>query len=245
MQIALISDIHGNLPALEAVLTELQSEDIDQLICLGDVALFGPQPREVLARLRELSGTMVLGNTDAWALDPGPYEVRDEESYRYFDVESWGAQQLSPADLEYMGSFQPIVEVRIDEETNLIGYHGSPRALGELILATTPDDELETMLSGYQATLMAGGHSHTQMLRRFGATTLINPGSTGLPFLLDPSTGRARNPSWAEYAVVRRQAGGLRIDLRRTAYEPAQLIRAALSSGMPHAEWWIRGWAGG
>jgi putative phosphoesterase len=242
MRIALISDIHGNLLALEAVLTELQNENIDQFICLGDVALFGPQPREVLARLRGLAGTMVLGNTDAWALGPGPSEMRDEDSLRFFDVESWGAQQLSPTDLEYMSSFRPVVEVHLDKETNLLCYHGSPRAIEDLILATTADEELEAMLSGHQADVMAGGHSHAQMLRRFGATTLINPGSTGLPFVADLLTGRSRNPSWAEYAVVSKQASSLTIDLRRTLYDTTELVRTALASGMPHAEWWIKGW---
>lgn len=242
MRIVLISDIHGNLPALETILADLQNEQVDQIVCLGDVALFGPQPHEVLARLRLLSSTMVLGNTDARALGRSPYEARDEDSFRINEVEFWGMQQLSPTDLEYLGSFQPIVEVSIDEEANLICYHGSPRAIGDIILATTPDDELETMLSGYQATVMAGGHTHTQMLRRFGAATLINPGSAGIPFVLDQSTGRARHPSWAEYAVVSRPAGGLRIELRRTPYDTQPLIRAALASGMPHAEWWIRDW---
>jgi predicted phosphodiesterase len=242
MQIALISDIHGNLPALVAVLAELDAGGIHQIVCLGDVALFGPQPREVLSVLRELACPMVMGNTDAWALDPQPFEARDEDSPRFYKIELWGAGQLSADDLEYMSSFQPCVEITLGAGDNLFCFHGSPRSNTDAILSTTADDELAPMLSGWQATLMASGHTHTQMLRRFGETTLLNPGSAGLPVIPDPLTGKARSPAWAEYAVVSWQAGDLQIEFRRTAYDTSELIRAALSSGMPHAGWWARSW---
>jgi len=70
MRIALIADIHGNLVALETVLHELAQESIDQILCLGDVGALGPQPHEVIDRLRQLQCTVVLGNTDAWLLAP-------------------------------------------------------------------------------------------------------------------------------------------------------------------------------
>jgi putative phosphoesterase len=244
MRIALISDIHGNLPALDAVLAELDAAAIDQIVCLGDVALFGPQPREVLARLKELGGPVVMGNTDAWALAPLPFEIRDEDSHRFYEVELWGARQLSAVDLDYMGSFQPSVETPLGSGQSLLCFHGSPRSNTEAILSTTPDDELGLMLSGCQVAIMAVGHTHAQMMRRFGATTLINPGSAGLPIVPDPLTGKARNPPWAEYAVVGWQAGSPRIEFRRTLYETSGLIRSALVCGMPHAEWWVRGWTG-
>ena len=98
------------------------------------------------------------------------------------------------------------------------------------------------MLAGYRATVMAGGHSHSQLLRRFGEATLINPGSVGQPIVLERITGKVRHPAWAEYALVTWQAGNLRIDLRRTPYDTAEVIRTALTSGMPHAKWWVWGW---
>lgn len=242
MQIALISDIHGNLPALEAVLAELEAEGIDQMVCLGDVALFGPQPRPVLALLKEVACPVVMGNTDAWALDPGPFEARDEDSHRFYGIELWGARELTTGALDYLSSFQPSVEVPFGGGESLLCYHGSPRSNTDTILSTTPDDELDPMLSDYQAIVMAGGHTHTQMLRRFRRTTLINPGSTGLPIVLDASTGKVRSPAWAEYALVGWQAGALGIEFRRTPYDIDSLIEVALACGMPHAEWWVRSW---
>jgi putative phosphoesterase len=244
MRIALISDIHGNLAALEAVLADLDTENIDKIVCLGDVALFGPQPRQVLARLKKLGHPVVMGNTDAWALDPQPFALRDEDSHRFYEVELWGARQLSVADLDYVNSFQPSVEITFSEGESLLCYHGSPRSNTDVILSTTLDDELEQMLTGFQATVMAGGHTHAQMLRRFGETTLMNPGSTGLAIIADPSTGKIRSPAWAEYAVVSWQADCLRIEFRRTPFDVTRLIRTALASDMPHADWWVRGRAG-
>ena len=72
MRIGLISDIHGNLIALESVLSELKREQVDSMICLGDVAALGPQPHEVIERLRKLNCPVVMGNTDDWYLQPLP-----------------------------------------------------------------------------------------------------------------------------------------------------------------------------
>jgi putative phosphoesterase len=242
-RIAIISDIHGNLPALEAVLADLDAEGIEQIVCLGDVALFGPQPHEVIARLKDLDCPVVMGNTDAWALDPRPHEMRDENTQRVFDVEFWGTRQLSPADLDHVSTFQPIVEISLGEDTNLLCFHGSPRSNTDVIVSTTREDDLERMLSGFHATVMAGGHTHTQMLRRFGEVMLINPGSAGLPYDRVQLTGHVRHPPWAEYTVVGRQDGRLQVESRRTPFDVPALIQAALESGMPHWEWWIKDWS--
>ncbi|NIW96182.1 MAG: metallophosphoesterase, partial [Phycisphaerae bacterium] len=81
-------------------------------------------------------------------------------------------------------------------------FHGSPQSNTDLIFATTSEEDLERMLSGFQATGMAGGHSHTQMLRRYKDVLLFNPGSIGMPFEYSRQTGQVRNPPWAEYALL-------------------------------------------
>ena len=233
MQIGIISDIHGNLVALESVLTDLATEHIDHVVCLGDVATDGPQPREVIARLRELNCSIVMGNMDAWLLCPRPRKVRNDRSRRITEIQLWGASQLSPDDLDYLRAFPRTVDLSLDmptDATDLLCFHGSPTSSEEGILSTISDEELERVLSGYQATVMAGGHTHTQMLRRNGDTTILNPGSAGAP----------RHPPWAEYAVVQWQNSSLRIELRRTLLDVDSVIEAALSSNMPHVDWWIQ-----
>lgn len=246
MRIAIISDIHGNLPALEAVLADLGQADVDQVICLGDVAVFGPQPQEVIARLRELNCAAVMGNTDAWALEPRPHGMRDENTRRVYEIELWGARQLTSAGLDYLRTFQPTVEMSLGGGgERLLAYHGSPRSSVEVIVATTPDEELAGMLSGSRATVMAGGHTHQQMLRRYNEAALINPGSVGLPYERVTATGQVRHPPRAEYALAGWEDGVLSVDFRRVPFDVDLLIQTALESGMPHAGWWIQGWSRG
>ena len=248
MRTAIISDIHGNLTALEAVLTELEYRavsaggSVDKLVCLGDVAAFGPQPRQVLARLQACNCPVVMGNTDAWLLDPRSHETRDQDTQRVTDIELWSAQQLSAADLEYVRTFRPTVELPLGDGMTLLCSHGSPHSNTDVITSTTPDAELERMLGSFRATVMAGGHTHAQMLRRFGHATLINPGSIGLPYERSPATGQVCHPPWAEYALVGWQNGAMAIEFRRAYLNLEALIQAALESDMPHVEWWIKNW---
>jgi len=241
MRIAIISDIHGNLCALEAVLARLAQERIDQFVCLGDVVLFGPQPCETLACVQALDCPVVMGNTDAWALDPQPHPIRDEQSAFFNTIELWGAQQLTAADQAYVHTFQPVVTLTLDAATTLLCYHGSPKSYHEIIVATTPNDEIGTLLGEQPARLLAGGHTHAQYVRRYQEKLLLNPGSVGLPYetLAD---GTNRNPPWAEYAIVEWSAGNLEVTLRRVPYAIAPLLEAVKTSGMPHGDWWSKDW---
>ncbi len=241
MRLVIISDIHGNLPALEAVLRELEAEPPDQFICLGDVAATGPQPDEVLAQLRSLDCPVVLGNTDAYLLDPQPTQGAEEDVRKVEEIDRWCATQLSPANLQYLGTFRPTITVHLEEGSRLLCYHGSPRSYHEVIAATTPDEDLLPMFGDKQATVMAGGHWHFQMLRRYGAGILLNPGSVGLTYDILPS-GSVRVPARAEYALLTSDDGALRIELRRVPYEQGATVRAMFDRGMPHAGWWSAGW---
>jgi len=242
MRIAILSDIHGNLVALEAVLADLDAERIDQIVCLGDVAVFGPRPREVMTRLRGLNCPVVMGNMDAWLLDPRPHEVRDENYRRIMEVELWSARQLSPADLDYLRTFRPTVEVALGDGATLLCFHGSPQCNTDVIVSTTPEEELERLLSGFSATVMAGGHTHAQMLRRHRDMVFINPGSVGLSFERARHADQTRNPPWAEYGLVGWENGCLNIELRRVPFDVDVMIRAARDSGLPHLEWWVKNW---
>lgn len=242
MRIAIISDIHGNLVALEAVLADLDRFQIDQIVCLGDVAASGPQPHQIVERLQCLNCPVVMGNTDAWLLQPQPSTSTDEDTRRIEDIDRWCIEQLSPADLLYLQTFPPVLEIQLADRITLCCFHGSPRSNADIVMSTSSDQDLEQMLSPFRAPLMAGGHTHMQMLRRYKDLTIINPGSVGLPFECDSLTGQVRNPPWAEYALVGCENGNLRIELRRVPVVVDTIVQAALMSGMPHAAWWIKDW---
>ena len=242
MRIALIADIHGNLVALETVLRELEQEPLDQIVCLGDVAALGPQPREVIERLRTLQCPVVLGNTDAWLLS-SPVAQSEPEILRA--ITRWCAEQLSAEDIAYLQTFPPLLEIPMDEGRMLLCYHGSPRSFDDVIAAVTPDEKVQEMLAGFSAPVMVGGHTHIQMIRRYGDAHIVNVGSVGLAGVNagSPELPDNREVRWAEYGVLSVERGRLSIDLRRTPLDVAAVLSAGTHSGMPHLEWWVQKWS--
>jgi predicted phosphodiesterase len=242
MRIALISDIHGNLIAFDAILDDLTREEVDQVICLGDVAAFGPQPAEVVARLRDLGCPVVMGDTDTTLLAPEA-PATDETLRRLQEIDRWAVARLSPLDRNYIGAFPPTLSVALSSDVSLLCYHGSPRSFNDRIHATTSAGELEEMFAGATAQLYAGGHTHIQLLRRHGDAIVLNPGSVGLAYDRLPSPGiPVRNPPWGEYAILTIADSHLGVDLRRIPFDVSALRRVARESDMPYAEWWCAEW---
>ncbi len=244
LTIALIADIHGNLAALEAVLEALGAEFPEQILCLGDVAATGPEPREVLHRLRELGSPVVMGNADAELLDPPPpVPETSEDSRRITDIDRWCALQLDDADRAFLASFQPTMEISLGEGRNLLCCHGSPRGYNDVVTATTSDDELDSMIAGQDSAMIAGGHTHIRMLRAYRGREIFNPGSVGLAYQFLPD-GRVRVPPWAEFAMLTQSdAGTVSIDFRRVSYDRDATLRAMTERKMPHAAWWAADWS--
>ena len=187
-RVALISDIHGNAVALEAVLADIARRRVDEIACLGDVAAGGPQPREALEQLRALGCAVVRANADEWLLATMPAE----DDRRLREIVEWARGQLTDADVAYLESFVPTVELDLGKSRRMLCFHGSPRANSERLLATTPEQELARFFAGAAADVLAGGHTHLQLARRLGGSLLVNPGSVGLPFMPMPMPARSR-----------------------------------------------------
>ena len=239
-RIGLISDPHGNLLALDAVLARLEHEELDGLICLGDVAA-GPQPAETLARVRELGCPVVQGNWDEWFCEGFP-PAEDETARMLFEIgDSWVAQ-MTPEELELMRGFSPTVDLDLGGGGTALCFHGSPSSHMEGIYAITPEETLSGFLGGSEAPVLLCGHTHVQMLRRHADALVVNPGSVGLAFLAwTPQTVRVA--PWAEYGVLLwEEEGRVSVDLRRATYDVEAFLDLALESGMPHARWWVDSW---
>ncbi len=242
MRIAIISDIHGNLIALENVLAELGRERIDKIICLGDIVFGGPQPRGVITRLRELGLPIIMGNTDVHFIHTLVPDPNDESDRRAMEMIDWARAQLSADDLAFLKTLPPRIEMALENGSSLLCYHGSPESNTALILATTPDDELAQTLGNYRATVMAGGHTHVQMFRRFGDAILINPGSIGMPIERGLKGAPDHRPPWSEYAILTSNEENLGFELRRVPLDVEAMIAQARKSGMPHVELWVASW---
>jgi putative phosphoesterase len=240
VRIGLISDIHGNLPALESVLERLEGESVDTYVCLGDVAV-GPWASETVKRLRELDPVSIVGNWDAWILN-GDAPCGDTVAGRMLlEMGTFWADQLDADDVEYMRRAQNSLELDVGPR-RLAFFHGSPRSYNEPILAAMPSEELAHMLAKHLAQVVAVGHTHVQMARRLPSTIVVNPGSVGLPFLEWP-VAAARVCPWAEYGILEYDGeDSVSVELCRAPYDAQQVIDYTLASGVPHAEWWTACW---
>ena len=237
-KLAIISDLHGNLPALEATLKDIAKHDIQNILCLGDVASFGPQPKETLLRIQALKCPMVMGNADMELLEPNQAEILEEENRWFADVKHWCAEQLDESDKEFIRTFKSSLTLNLDG-LSILAYHGSPKSYNDLITATTPDEELQVFFEGTSANVYVGGHTHEQFIRRYGEARIMNPGSVGLPFIMKGSDGL--NICVAEYALLEVIDAQPNVTFRRIRYDPKALEKAAHKSAIPHAVRWI-GW---
>jgi putative phosphoesterase len=235
MRIALISDLHGNVVNLTAVLDDIRRVGVDQIVCLGDVATLGPRPDAVLDTLRELGCPCFQGNHDAFMLEPELIHTYTEAPV-VVDAVDWCRSRLSTRDLDFLRSFQSTLEIELDGASNLLLFHGSPRSHMEDLLATTPPDELDRLLDGRRATVMAGGHTHLQMLRQHRGALLVNPGSVGLPFKEYVCGSAPTLLDHAEYATVEARGGGVGVELRRVPVDRRALRDAVRASDNPLRE---------
>lgn len=238
MRLAVISDIHGECFALDQVLQDIGRQGIEQIVCLGDALQGGSQPAETLARLRELNCPVVMGNADAWLIT-GERTSEEGVSEKQEAVRAWSLAQLSESDIAYVQQFRPTIEIPLEGGKTLLCFHGSPRSFDEIILPETPDDEVRQFLSGYDATLFTGGHTHTQQLRRLGNSWYFNPGSVSLAYNWEQSDfaqGRMELDPWADYAIVTSEGASLGITFRHVPFDRNELTRIARARGKPYAE---------
>jgi putative phosphoesterase len=217
VRLALISDLHANELALDAVLADAQEAGYDQLICLGDVATLGPRPGAVLARLRELGCRCVLGNHDEFMLDAALIHTYSESPLIVSSVDSTRAS-LTVQDLAFIATFERTIALE-----GVFLFHGTPRSNMEDLLATTPAELVDEMLEGRQALVLAGGHTHLQMVRQHRGMLLVNSGSLGMPFREYAHGGPPVILPHAEYAIVEVRGASASVDLRRVALDKAAL----------------------
>ncbi|MCQ3932373.1 MAG: metallophosphoesterase [Chloroflexi bacterium] len=242
MRLAIISDIHGNLTALEAALTDIRAASPDQIVFLGDIADRGPQPHEVIQCVQSLNCPAVMGNTDDLLVaPPSATELNKQAEVPFWGMMQWCRVQLSADDLAFMRTFQPMLTIPLDNRRNLLCYHGSPRSNMDRIWVSTPDDELKAMFSQQTAPIMIGGHTHLPLFRRLHDQIILNPGSIGLAFTPTPD-GRELNNNRAEYLILTAERGRLSVEFRQVVYSLDHYIQMVQKSGMPHQAWWLSLW---
>jgi len=238
MRIAVISDIHGNLVAFDAVLADLKGEKFDRMVCLGDAIQGGAQPAETAQRLREVGCPVVMGNADAWMLTGVETDGEHPASQELIDVREWSLKQLSEDDKAFIGTFQPTITIPLTETLNLLCAHGTPRSFDEIIVPSTPYDEFYAMIKDYADNIVTGGHTHVQQIKRIGTgrTFYFNPGSVGRAFSHHQPEGQFHYDPWADYAMLSADGERLSLEFRRVPFDVEAVKQIYRTSSRPHAD---------
>lgn len=239
-RIAVFSDMHGNCVAFDALLADLSHIQVDGIVCLGDAIQGGPQPAQVVARLRELGCPVVMGNADAWLLtgeETGSESIPEERMRKMNEIRSWSLAQLSSEDRTFIQQFQPTVEFPLGSGRSLLCFHGSPKSFDDVILPTTPEEDFNKFLASYVPKIMTGGHTHMQQIRRIGTSDsfYFNPGSVGFAYSHQQPDGSFHADPWTEYATFTAESGRFSLEFRRVYYDAKAVIEVYRSSGRPHA----------
>ena len=231
----MISDIHGNRLAFDAALADTRKQAVDKFVCLGDTIQGGPQPAETVKGLRELSCPVVLGNADAWLLKEES-DSAEPTSKEQRDVRAWTISKLSQSDLDFIRGYQTTMEIRLDAKQRLLCFHGSPSSYDDVLLPDTPNDKWDDLLGPHSPAIMAGGHTHTQQVRRVREGLFFNPGSVGMAYNYLTPKERFRTDPWAEYAILTYDSGYSSLEFRRAYYNLDEALGIIRSSGRPHAD---------
>lgn len=233
-RIALISDIHGNEIALQSVIDSIRTSGADQVVCLGDVATLGVAPGAVLDMLRQQGCPCIAGNHDDYVLG-APLDDGHSSTPVLRDAILWCRDELSSGQIEFVRGFEDGLVMPLGRQHSLRLFHGSPSSNLVNLLPDTSVSELDSLLGEARATVMAGGHTHIQMLRQHHGMLLVNPGSVGAPFREYPESGPPVILPHAEYAIVEARGADITVMMHRVALDRAALARAAAASKNPLA----------
>ena len=240
MRLAILSDIHGNLLALDAVLQDLkEAGGADKMWILGDLVAFGPRPAECMARLRDLKeAKVIVGNTDRYVFNGDRRSsgtVKDEKEWQSRldnlitrDANfNWTASQLKFADYEYFSKLRQELDLEVPDYGWVIGYHGAPGSDEVLMWPETPDEEVADQFIDREGRLGFGGHTHMPMDRDLGRWRVVNVGSIGFP----------RDEARACYVLATFADGGVSLDFRRVSFDVDGFVKDLEQQGNPSWRW--------
>jgi putative phosphoesterase len=217
VRVAALSDIHGNLPALDAVLREVARERVDAIVVSGD-SISGPWPVEVLERLTEVGGLVVRGNADRHVLqaDGGP---GDPEAA----LARWCADALGPDRLAVASDWPVTREIDVEGLGRVLVCHSTPLSDEVIYTRITPEAEVADLLAGVSADVVVAGHTHIQFDRQLSSgLRVVNPGSVGMPY---------EGTRGAFWAIL-----GPDVEHRRTEYDVDGAVRGIRALGAPVRE---------
>lgn len=226
MRLAVISDIHGNLPALEAVLEDIAAQGAEAVYHLGDLVGYNPFPEEVVARVRELGLAGVVGNYDLAVAADVPDPVSEFLNPAITEmgraIYHWTRERVGEETKAYLRSLPRRLCLEINGRRLLL-THGSPRHVREYLRPRLTDAELALVLGEINEEVLLVGHTHIPLVRQVAGKWLFNPGSVGFPKDGDPR---------ASYALLTVEEE-VRVEIRRVVYDVERTAKALVAAGLP------------
>ena len=217
MIIALISDIHGNLPALKAVLKDAGNANARQIWSLGDLVGYIPFPNECVELIRKKTAASIVGNYDLKVIDFKQKESEWKESKKQakFEAFEWNNRTLNPESQKYLRSLPQNIRRKIGKFEILL-THGSSQSIDEPVFPDTPQDRLAELGKIAESDIIVMGHTHQFMNRKVGDQLFINPGSVGLP---------VENDLRASYALLEISQDEIKVSERKIQYDISKIIK--------------------
>jgi predicted phosphodiesterase len=222
-RIAVISDVHGNVPALDAVLEDLERQGADEVLVGGDLVGRGPEGSKVARRIRDLGWPCVRGNHEDYLLAfrrrsvPAAWLDQGTEEWA---ASRWMASELDDRDAAYLETLP--LSLLSGRAPELLLVHGSPRSNSEGLGPWNTDQQLDDHLSGVSERVLVCAHTHRPMLRQLAHGLVVNVGAVGLPFNRDRR---------AQYAILERRGGRWSVEFRQVAYDLARVFEIYDRSG--------------
>ncbi len=227
MKLATVSDVHGNLPALEAVLDDIAGRHVDSVYCLGDLVGYAPFPNEVTARIRQEGIPTIMGNYDdgvGFERDDCGCAYREEgERARGQRSLEWTKARVTPGNKAFLRTLAPQIRITLDGRRVLL-VHGSPRRMNEYLFEDRPVSSFQRLAQSSDADIVVFGHTHKPYAKLVDGVWFVNAGSVGKP----------KDGNWhACYAVLDVSADPP-ASFVRVPYDLETVTRAIRASGLPH-----------
>jgi putative phosphoesterase len=223
MKIAIFSDIHGNLQALDAVLADIDAQQVDAVFCLGDLVGYGASPNEVIQRMRARGFPTIMGNYDdgvGFERDDCGCAYREESERERGDRSlAWTKAHVLNENKLFLQSLVP--DVRFDAEgKRFLLVHGSPRKMNEYLFEDRPLSSFQRLAASSDADVILFGHTHKPYVKDVDGVRFINVGSVGKP----------KDGDWrACYAILDPE-----VTFRRVTYDVAAAAAAIRATDLPH-----------
>lgn len=228
MKIALLSDVHGNAVALEAVVQDIWKRQVDKILVLGDICFRGPEPKESLRIVQSLDAEVIKGNADEWVVRGIHHGEVPEQAFDIMNQErEWTLSKLNNEEINYLKELPETMSFSAGN-LNIFAFHATPNSLFEVIPPDAPDNTFsEKMFSTTDADIYFYGHIHKAYIRYVNGKTVVNLGSVGMPF---------DGVKKASYALLEIEDNNFQTSIIKVPYDVDKVIQQVQNSDYPNKD---------